>query len=312
MSELHVVFGTGPLGRAVMDELGARGQTVRMVNRSGTMEGAPQGVEVMAGDAYNRAFAREAARGAAVVYQCAQPGYTEWVEKFPPLQAAILDAAAETGAKLVIGENLYMYGDVDGPIREDLPYKATTKKGKVRAQMAQDALAAHRDGKVRVALGRASDFFGAYGQGSALGERVFAPALAGKNASLVGNLDAPHSYTYLADFGRALVVLGGRVEALGKAWHVPNDRPDITQREFMNLVFQEIGLPPKMSGMGKTMMRIGGLFIPEAREGVEMMYEFEKPFVVDSSKFERVFGVKATPLADSIRATVAWYRAHAA
>ena len=113
-----------------------------------------------------------------------------------------------------------------------------------------------------------------------MGDRVFPPALAGKKASLIGNLDMPHSYTYLPDFGKALVVLGERDEALGQAWHVPNDQPEITQREFMNRVFKEIGLPPQMSGMGKTMMRLGGLFIPEAREGVEMMYEFEKPFIV--------------------------------
>jgi nucleoside-diphosphate-sugar epimerase len=310
MSELHVVFGTGPLGRSVIEELAVRGKTVRAVNRGGEMEHAPQGVEIVAGDAYDRGFAREAARGAAVVYQCAQPGYTQWVEKFPPLQASILDAAAEAGAKLVIGENLYMYGDVNGPIHEGLPYAAKTKKGRVRAQMAQAALDAHRRGVVRVALGRASDFFGPYGLGSAMGERAIVPALQGKKASLIGNLDMPHSYTYLPDFGRALVVLGERDEALGQAWHVPNDRPDITQREFMNRVFKEIGLPPQMSGMGGTMMRLGGLFIPEAREGVEMMYEFEKPFVVDSSRFERAFGVKATPLEESIRATVAWHRNH--
>ena len=201
-----------------------------------------------------------------------------------------------------------MYGEVDGPIHEDLPYKATTRKGKVRAQMAQDALDAHRAGVVRVAIGRGSDFFGPYGQGSAMGDRVFPPALTGKKASLIGNLDMPHTYTYLPDFGAALAVLGERDEALGQAWHVPNDRPEITQRDFMTLVFKEIGLPPQMSGMGRAMMRLGGLFIPEAREGVEMMYEFEKPFVVDSGKFERAFGVKATPLAESIRATVAWYR----
>jgi nucleoside-diphosphate-sugar epimerase len=312
MSELHVVFGTGPLGRAVMDALVARKKTVRMVNRSGKMDGAPQEVEIVAGDAYDRSFAREAAQGAVVVYQCAQPGYTQWVEHFPPLQASILDAAADAGAKLVIGENLYMYGEVAGPIHEDLPYAAKTRKGRVRAQMAKDALAAHRAGKVRVALGRASDFFGPYGLGSAMGERAIAPALKGKKASLIGNPDMPHSYTYLPDFGRALVVLGERDEALGQAWHVPNDRPDITQREFMNLVFREIGAPPQVSGMGATMMRLGGLFVPEAREGVEMMYEFEKPFVVDSSRFERTFGVRATPLAESIPATVAWYRAHAA
>ena len=71
-----------------------------------------------------------------------------------------------------------------------------------------------------------------------------------------------------------------------------------------------MGHPVKVSAMGKTMLRIGGLFIPEARETVEMFYEFDKPFVVDSSQFERTFGVKATPIEEAIKATVAWYRAH--
>ena len=84
----------------------------------------------------------------------------------------------------------------------------------------------------------------------------------------------------------------------------------LTQRQFAELVFAETGHPVKASGMGKTMLRIGGLFIPEARESIEMLYEFEKPFVVDSSQFERTFGVRATPLAEAIKATVAWYRAH--
>jgi hypothetical protein len=90
----------------------------------------------------------------------------------------------------------------------------------------------------------------------------------------------------LEDFVKALVILGEREEALGRAWLVPNDRPQITQRQFAELVFAETGHPVKARGMGKTMMRIGGLFIPGARETVEMMYEFEKPFVVDSSQFE--------------------------
>jgi nucleoside-diphosphate-sugar epimerase len=312
MSELQVVLGTGPIGRETAAELAARGRRVRMVNRSGQLADAPAGVEVVAADLYDPAQVRRVAESAYAVYQCAQPGYTQWQEKFPPLQASILEGASAVGAKVIIADNLYMYGPVAGKLHEGLPYAATTKKGRVRAQMAEAALAAHRDGKVRVALARGSDFFGPYGQGSAMGERAFIPALKGKSASLIGNLDTPHSFTYVPDFGKTLAILGERDEALGRAWHVPNDRPDITQREFMNLVFREIGLPPKMSGMGKTMMRLGGLFIPEAREGIEMMYEFDEPFVVDSSQFEQAFGVKATPLAESIPATVAWYRSHAA
>jgi nucleoside-diphosphate-sugar epimerase len=311
MSNLHVVFGAGPLGRSVVNELVRQGKTVRVVSRSGQMAEAPQGVELVAGDLYNAGVVRELAQGAAAAYQCAQPHYWEWPQKFPPLQAAIVEGLAGSGTKLVIGENTYMYGDTGGrPLTEDLPYAATTRKGKVRAAMSEAALAAHQAGKVQVTMGRGSDFFGPWVLDSGFGDRVFYPALAGKGASFGGKLDLPHTATTIEDFGRALVILGEREEALGRAWHVPNDRPQITQRQFAELVFAETGHPVKASGMGKTMMRIGGLFIPGARETVEMMYEFEKPFVVDSSQFERTFGVKATPIADAIKATVAWYRAH--
>ena len=311
MSNLHVVFGAGPLGRAVVNELVRRGQTVRVVSRSGVMAEAPQGVELRSGDLYNPAAVRDLTQGAAVAYQCAQPHYWEWPQKFPPLQAAIIEGLAGSGTKLVIGENLYMYGNTDGrPLTEDLPHAAHTRKGQVRAAMSKAALDAHHAGKVPVTLGRGSDFFGPWALGSSHGERVFYPVLAGKSAGFGGKLDLPHTATYIEDFGRALVILGERDEALGQAWHVPNDRPQLTQRQFAELVYAETGQPVKASGMGKTMLRLGGLFIPEARESVEMLYEFEKPFVVDSSRFEQTFGMKATPMAEAIKATVAWYRAH--
>lgn len=177
-----------------------------------------------------------------------------------------------------------------------------------RAQMAQAALAAHRAGKVRVAIGRGSDFFGPYVLNSMMGERAFAPALAGRPAQLVGNIDLPHTQTCIEDFGKALVILGEREQALGQAWHVPNDQPAITQRQFMALAFDEIGLPLKVSAASRLMMTLAVPFIPVAREMLEMMYEFEKPYVVESGKFERAFGMKATPVREAVQRTVAWYR----
>ena len=309
-NETHVIFGTGPLGIAVMRALLKRQVPVRMVNRSGRRTAdIPAEVEVVAGDAYQVDFTTEVTRDAAVVYQCAQPAYQEWVEKFPPLQAAILEGAAANHARLIVGENTYMYGDTNGhPMTEDMPYQPHTRKGRVRAEMAEALLAAHRAGKVAVAMARGSDFFGPGVLGSAAGDRVFRPALQGEKAQFTGKLDLPHTFTFIDDFGEAMAILGEREEALGQAWHVPNDRPEITQREFGELIFQETGHPPHMSGMGKLMMRIGGLFVPEAKEMVEMMYEFEKPFIVDSSKFTETFQMQATPLPEAIRRTVEWYR----
>jgi len=311
MSELHVVLGTGAIGRATMEELLRRGKNVRIVNRSGVMAETPDGVEVVTSDLYDPAKVKEVTQGAKVVYQCAQPRYTEWPQKFPPLQQAIIDGLTGSGAKLVIVENLYMYGATNGtPMTEDTPHKAHTRKGKTRSEMSKAALAAHVAGKLRVTAARGSDFFGPWGLHSTMGARVFYPLLAGKTAQATGRLDIPHTHTYTKDFGKALVILGEHDEADGQAWHVPNDMPTITQSELIRMAAKEAGVEPKMSGTGKFMMRLGGLFVPEAKETVEMMYEFERPFIVDSSKFEKTFGMKATPLHEAIRETVAWHKGH--
>jgi nucleoside-diphosphate-sugar epimerase len=307
----HVVFGTGAIGRAIAEELVRRGESVRMVNRSGKMEEVPAGVEVVASDLYDPAKVKEVTRGAKVVYQSAQPEYSKWPQKFPPLQKSIIDGLTGSSAKLVIVENLYMYGATNGtPMTEDMPHNAHTRKGRIRSEMSKAAFDAHKAGRVKVTSARGSDFFGPWGLPSSMGERAFYPLLEGKSAQMVGNLDIPHTHTYVKDFGRALVILGERSEADGQAWHVPNDMPRITQAEMVKMFAEEAGVEPKMSGMGRLMMWIGGFFIPEAKESFEMMYEFDQPFIVDSSRFEKTFGIKATPMREAMKETVAWYKNH--
>lgn len=311
MSIHHVILGTGALGRAVMEELRKRGESVRMVNRSGKMAEAPAEVEVIASDLYDPAKVREVTRGAQVVYQASQPNYNQWTEKFPLLQKSIIDGLTGSTAKLVLVENLYMYGDTAGkPMTEDTPYRAHTRKGRVRGEISKAAFQAHKEGRVRVTAARGGNFFGPWGANSTMGARVFYPLLRGKPAQLIGRTDLPHSHTYVKDFGRVLVILGERDEADGQAWHVPNDQPRLSQGELVRMFAEEAGVEPKVSSMGKLMMTIGGLFIPEAKETVEMIYEFDKPFMIDSSKFEKTFGMKATPMREAIRETVNWYKSH--
>jgi nucleoside-diphosphate-sugar epimerase len=307
----HVILGTGAIGRAAMNELVKRGEAVRMVNRSGKMEEVPGGVEVIASDLYDPTKVREVTRGAKVVYQSTQPKYSQWPEKFPSLQKSIIDGLTGSGAKFVLVENLYMYGDTNGkPMTEEMPYNAHTRKGRVRAEISAAAFAAHEDGRVRVTSARGGNFFGPWGTDSTMGARVFYPLLRGKPAQLIGHTDLPHTHTFVSDFGKALVILGERDEADGQAWHVPNDQPQMTQGDLVRMFAEEAGVEPKISSMGKLMMTIGGLYSPEAKETVEMMYEFDNPFVIDSSKFERTFGMKATPIREAIKETMAWFRSH--
>ena len=308
--ELHVIFGTGPVGLAVMDELLMRGKQVRLVNRSGRAT-VPVGVQVVAGDATDPAFTRQVCTGATVVYQCSNPPYTEWVERFPPLQAGVLAGASAAGAKLVSMENVYMYGATGGkPLVESLPYAAQTRKGKVRAAMAEALLAAHQQGNVRVAIGRAADFFGPRVRVSAMGERVFPAALAGKTVQVLGNPDLPHTYTYMPDIGKALIILGEEEQALGQVWHIPS-AVTTTTRQFLQRVGEAIEKPVRVQTTPKLLLQLLGLFNAGLREVVEMIYQFEEPFIVDSNKFTQTFGHQATPLPAAIQATVAWWQQNA-
>ncbi|HZD71237.1 MAG TPA: NAD-dependent epimerase/dehydratase family protein [Actinomycetes bacterium] len=309
--QLHVVLGaSGGAGGALVRELAGRGQRVRAVSRKPAAD-LPEGVEPLAADASNPAQTRTACQGATVVYHCAQPPYERWAAEFPPLTQSIADAAANAGARLVYADNLYTYGPVQRPLTEDLPARATTKKGRARTLMAQRLLAAHRAGTLQVAIARSSDYYGPGGANSFVGDILFGAAATGKRARWLGRLDVPHSLNYLPDVARALATLGARPEALGEVWHLPAAEP-LTGRAFVELIAAALGRPVKVAATSRLALRIAGVFDPGARESIEMLYQWEHPFVLDASKFQRAFGpLEPTPHPRAVATTVAWFRERA-
>ena len=310
--ELHVVFGTGAIGLSIMDALIAQGKTVRLVNRSGQAD-VPKNVEVMAGDASHVEFTKQVSQGATAIYNALNPPYDKWEELFPPLQASLIEAAETSGAVLVSLENTYMYGKLNGkPLTENRPYNAHTHKGHVRAQMAEEVIAAHNCGRIRAVIGRASDYFGPRATvASMIGDRAVLPALEGKAAELLFQPDKPHTYSYVPDIGRALVLLAEQESAYGQVWHLPNPQT-VTTRELLNMVFAEAGQTPKISVMPRLMFNIVKRFNPILREMDEMMYEFDEQFCVEDGKFRTAFGhlLQPTPLDVAVKETVDWFRAN--
>jgi nucleoside-diphosphate-sugar epimerase len=304
----HVVLGaSGGTGSAVVRELVRRGLPVRAVTRSVAAD-VPDGVEQLAADLGTDEGARRACAGAAVVYHCAQPDYTRWPGLFPPMTLAVLDGAAAAGAKLVFADNLYMYGPPDGPMTEDTPQRAQGSKGRTRIAMADAVLGAHADGRLRCTIGRSSDYYGPRGTDSTAGDTVMKPALRGRRARWLGSLDQPHTLNYLEDLARALVTLGERDEADGHVWHLPAAEP-LTGRQFLALVFDAAGSPAKIGVASRRMLRIAGLFRPFLRELDETLYQFERPFVSDASRFQGAFGpFEPTPHPEAVRRTVDWFR----
>jgi nucleoside-diphosphate-sugar epimerase len=310
-AELQVIFGTGPVGcwtaRALVDQ----GLAVRAVNRSGRRpEFMPAEVEMRAADVSDPAAAIAAAAGATTVYQALNPEYHRWHELFPGLQEGALAAAKATGAAYVSIENLYMY-DSSTVITEDSRIAPVSKKGELRRRMADEVMAAHARGEVRAVALRSSDYYGPGVTGSALGELVFGRLVSGKKAQVGGSLTQPHSFAYIEDVGRAAAELGIRDDVLGRVWIAPH-APAQTQGQMVAAACELLGIPAAVTAVSPSMMRLVGLFVPGARASVEMMYEFTKPFVVDSSRIERELGLRATPVDVAFEPTVEWYRRHAA
>lgn len=299
----HVIVGAGPVGSATASLLAERGERVRVVTRRGT---GPRhaNIELVAADAGDAAALRRLAAGAVALYNCANPPYHRWPTDWPPIASALLSAAESSGAVLVTANNVYGYGPVDVPMTEDLPFDPPTVKGRVRAQMWHDALAAHTAGRIRATEARASDYLGP-GAASMFTLMVLPRVLAGKRAKVPADLDAPHSWSYPGDVARTLVALAGDERAWGRPWHVPTDRP-VSIRDLATRAAILAGAPtPKLSRMPMALLRLGGLFNPTARELPELAYEFDRPFILDSTRTTATFGIEPTPLDEVLRSTVA-------
>ena len=303
----HVIVGSGPIGSAVARTLADRGESVRVVTRSGTGPDHPL-IERIAADATDANRLTELTRDAAVLYNCANPTYTKWEELWPPLAGAMLTAAQRTGAVLAITGNLYVYGPVPGGrMTENSPLAATGRKGRVRIKMWQDALASG----VRTVDVRGSDYIGA-GASSVFSVSLL-PAIAKNRAVWApADPDMPHTFTYTGDMARALVRLARDERAWGKGWHVPS-QPAISIRELAARYFEVSGAKPvAIHKLPRFVMRTAGRFVPMARELAEMDYQFYAPFHMDSTLTQRTFGLTPTSLdvalkevADNAEATAA-------
>jgi nucleoside-diphosphate-sugar epimerase len=224
------------------------------------------------------------------------------------MTAHIIAAASEAGAKLVMVDDLHMYGPTQGPLVESLPRAATGRKGVLRPQMERHLLDAHESGALRVTIGRLSDYYGPHGPNSTIAALVREPAVRGKAMCRPGSTTVPRTLHFLADAARGLLVLADQVAADGTVWHLPA-APPITGEQYMELVNQFLPSAVKAGSIGTSMMRIGGLFSKSAKESVECMYQWTAPFVVDSSAFESAFGpLTVTPHVEAITTTIASMR----
>ena len=308
MNNIHVVIGAGATGTATALQLAEAGESVRIVTRSGSGPIHPR-IELVAGDASNRAVLQEHTTDAKVIYNCANPPYHRWATDWPPLANSLIAAAEASGAVLVTLSNLYAYPKGSSPMAAVDQLQAPSEKGAIRQTMWEQASRAHVEGRIRATEARASDFIGpGVGESGHMGDRVVPNVLKGKAVSLLGRTDVAHSWTAINDVARTLIAIGADERAWGRAWHVPTVEPK-TQTELVHAMCSLAGVDPvSVRTIPKAVVRLIGVFVPVMRELLEVLYQFEDEFVIDSTETTDVFGLAPTPLDVTLKATLDHYQ----
>ncbi len=264
--------------------------------------------ELLSADLLNVQDVQNAVRGSTVVYVTVGFPYSAkvWKENWPKFLNNVIDACKEFDCKLVFFDNIYMY-DVNylNGMTEETPINPPSKKGKIRSEIAKMIMDNVENGSLTALIARSADFYGPTIQNtSMLTETIFKPLSMGKKANWLGSVDYKHSFTYTPDAGKATALLGNTEDAYNQVWHLPTSKNPFNGKEWINTIGTEMGVRPKYQTSPKFLVRIIGLFVPIMREMTEMIYQYNRDYVFDSSKFEKRFNFKPTKYIDGIREIV--------
>jgi nucleoside-diphosphate-sugar epimerase len=259
-------------------------------------------------DLLNASEVKDAVKGSSIVYVTVGFPYNLkiWKECWPKFTENVIDACMEYDCKLVFFDNIYMYDpNYLSGMNEETPINPPSKKGEIRAQIADMILSKVKEGKLTALIARSADFYGpGIKNTSMLTEMVFNPFSSGKKANWLASLNFKHSFTYTPDAAKATALLGNSEEAYNQVWHLPTAKNPYTGREWIQAIAKEMGVAPKTQTAGKFIVRLLGLFIPLMREMPEMMYQYDRDYIFNSDKFEKHFDFKDTPYLDGIKEIV--------
>jgi len=307
--ETHVILGAGgAVTRALVPELLRNRQRVQLVSRSGS---AMTGAAGIAADVTDYEALRTAVPEGSAVYLLVGLPYDVrvWETTWPPIMDNVIRVCREKSALLVFFDNVYMYGLVRGPMTEQSSHNPVSRKGKVRALIADKLTNEFTSGRLDAIIARSADFYGPGAEKSGIPNvLVFQNVLRGKKAQWLGRADKPHSLTYTTDCGRALPLLVGDESAHNQVWHLPTAHPPLTGRQFAHSVAAEMGASPSCSVLSPLMVKLGGMFDRTIHELSEMLYQNMNDYLFDSSRFEDHFSFTPTSYEQGIAETVSYYR----
>ena len=299
---MHTILGAGgPVANALTRELTNHNESVTLVSRKpAKITGA--NIAWKKADLLNYDELLAASRGATVIYLCAGLVYDVaiWREQWPIIIKNVINVTKATKARLIFFDNVYMYGLVDGPMKEDTPYKPVSEKGKVRVDIANILMAEVKAGNIRASIARAADFYGTDSGNSTFDMMVLANYAKKKTAQCIGNPKKLHNYSYIPDMGKAMYLLGQNPDSDNQIWHLPTATA-MPGKQIMEIAANIYNVKPNYFAINKFFLWAYGLFNKTVMGVVEMFYQYDHDYNFDSSKFEKAFNVKPTSYADGIK-----------
>jgi nucleoside-diphosphate-sugar epimerase len=250
----------------------------------------------------------KAVEGSIVVYLVAGFEYklSVWKETWPLVMRNVIDACKTHNSKLVFFDNIYMYDSnhLNG-MTEETPINPPSEKGKVRAKIAKMIMDEVESGNLTALIARCADYYGPNIKNtSMLTEIVFKNISKGKRANWLMSLNYKHSITYTPDAGKATAILGNSDKSYNQVWHLPTAPNPLTGKEWIDTISKEMGVKSKSLVLSMFFLKIMALFVPIMKELKEMVYQYDRDYVFDSSKFEEQFDFVPTPYKEGIKEIV--------
>ncbi len=304
---MQTILGSGgAIGKELAKSLKKYTSNIRLVSRN--PKKVNQDDELLAMDLLDEENIRKAVEGSSIVYVTIGFPYSVkvWQKCWPPFIKNVIHACKEFESKLVFFDNVYMYDPAHmHHITEETPVNPASKKGKIRAEVAEMIMEEVKAGTLNALIARSADFYGPDIQNtSILNETVLKPWSQGQKANWMISTKFKHSFTYTPDAAFATALLGNTEDAYNQIWHLPTADNPLTGKELLEMIAKEIGVKPSYRVVSKFMLRLLGLFIPVMSELTEMTYQNDRDYIFDSSKFENRFDFKPTSYVEGIKSVV--------
>ncbi len=300
-----ILGANGTIGSVLAKELKAYTNQIRLVSRNPKKVNETD--ELFPADLSDASQVEKAIEGSEVVYLLVGFDYNikVWQDKWPKLMRATIDACINHKAKLVFFDNVYLY-DINAipHMTENSVINPPSKKGAVRKEIADMLLNEVKSGKLTALIARSADFYGPNNDKSFLLDMVYKNIKKGKKPNWFINANKKHSFTYTPDAAKATALLGNTADAYNQVWHLPTDKNALTGKEIIALFAKEMNVESKVSILPMWLLKILGLFIPIMKEMPEMMYQYDRDYFFDSSKFDKRFNFKTTSYKEGVKLTI--------